>query len=104
MQGLLLRGLQRVVMYLFYVVSFYILQYFLSTRENRWLGWILPLRYFLMGIMSAFGAAAQPAVTAFLLGGGTHCAIHIIIYFVGRERVRRRMADRVDKMNIQDLG
>ena len=105
MQGFFIRAFIRIISYLVYVVSFYVLQYFLSTRENRWLGWILPLRYFLMGVASATSPDANfPVVTAFLLGGGTHCIIHIIIYCVGRDKVRRRMADRVDKMNIQDLG
>lgn len=64
------------------------LQYFLSTRENKWLGYILPvIDLLLMGPMP----------------GGIFCVIHALIYRVSRDRVRRRMADWVDKMNIQDL-
>lgn len=104
MQGFFMRAFIRIVSYLVYVVSFYVLQYFLSTRENRWLGWILPSRYFLMGVSSAFNPTTLPVVTAFLLGGGCNCAIHIIIYCIGRDKVRRRRADQLQKMSIQDLG
>lgn len=81
------------------------LQYFLSTRESRWLGYILPVINILCGVLWALNAMTLPAVLAgFLLGGGITCAIHVLIYRIGREKVRRRMADRVEKMNIQDLG
>lgn len=68
------------------------LQYFLSTRERKWLGYLLPVVNLLWGV-----------VAGFLLGFGIVCVIHILIYRIGRDKVRRRMADRVDKMNIQDL-
>lgn len=81
------------------------LQYFLSTRESRWLGYLLPVINILSGVLWALNAMTLPAVVAgFLLGGGISCAIHVLIYRIGRDKVRRRMADRVDKMNIQDLG
>lgn len=68
------------------------LQYFLSARENRWLGCILIIGNLLLGL------AASPIV------GVIVCAVHLLIYRIGRVKARRRMADRVDKMNIQDLG
>lgn len=81
------------------------LQYFLSTRESRWLGYLLPVINILSGVLWALNAMTLPAVVAgFLLGGGIVCAIHVLIYRIGRDKVRRRMADRVEKMNIQDLG
>lgn len=87
------------------IVGQFFLQYFLSTRESRWLGYLLPILNILSGVIWALNALTLPAVVAgFLLGGGISCAIHVLIYRIGRDKVRRRMADRVDKMNIQDLG
>lgn len=81
------------------------LQYFLSTRESRWLGYLLPVVNILSGVLWALNAMTLPAAVAgFLLGGGIVCAIHVLIYCIGRDKVRRQMTDRVDKMNIQDLG
>lgn len=69
------------------------LQYFFSTRESKWPGYLLPV----LNILS--GVAAGP-----LLAGVIFFVINVLIYRVGRDKVRRRLADRVDKMNIQDLG
>ena len=93
------------VVALLILVGQFFLQYFLSTRESRWLGYILPVINILSGVIWALNAMTLPAVVAgFLLGGGISCAIHLLIYRIGRDKVRRRMTDRVDKMNIQDLG
>lgn len=93
------------VVTLLILVGQFFLQYFLSTRESKWLGYILPVINILSGVLWALNATTLPAVVAgFLLGGGIGCAIHILIYRVGRDKVRRRMTDQVDKMNIQDLG
>lgn len=93
-----------VVVIVLFVGQFF-LQYFLSTRESKWLGYILPILNILSGALWALNAMTLPAVVAgFLLGGGISCAIHVLIYRIGRDKLRRRMADRVDKMNIQDLG
>lgn len=92
------------VVTLLILVGQFFLQYFLSTRESKWLGFILPVLNILSGVLWALNALTLPAVVAgFLLGGGIACAIHVLIYRVGRDKVRRRLADRVDKMNIQDL-
>lgn len=93
-----------VVVIVLFVGQFF-LQYFLSTRESKWLGYILPVLNILSGVLWALNSMTLPAVVAgFLLGGGISCAIHVLIYRIGRDKLRRRMADRVDKMNIQDLG
>lgn len=87
------------------MVGQFFLQYFLSTRESRWLGYILPVINILSGVIWALNATTFPAViVGFLLGGGISCVIHVLIYRMGRDKVRRRMTDRVEKMNIQDLG
>ena len=84
---------------LFLVVPF-LLQYFLSTREAKWPGLILPALCLLLGLVYTLSAT----VAAFLLGGGVPCLLHMALYGAGRSRVRRRSRDRVEKMNIQDLG
>ena len=75
------------------LVGQFFLQYFLSTRESKWPGYILPVINILWGVM-----AGPP------LGGLIFFVINVLIYRIGRSKVRRRMADQVDKMNIQDLG
>lgn len=98
-------GVRFFVVVMVVIVGQFFLQYFLSTRESRWPGYILPVINILCGVLWALNAMTLPAVVAgFLLGGGIFCAIHLLIYRIGRDRVRRRMADRVEKMNIQDLG
>lgn len=85
-------------------VGLFFLQYWLSTRQDRWLGLILPALSFLMGVVYSLSATTIPAaIAAFLLGGGICCAIHLLLYRVGRSRVWARQRDRLDKMNIQDL-
>ena len=89
---------------LFLVVPF-LLQYFLSTREAKWPGLVLPALCLLLGLVYTFSATTVPAaVASFLLGGGVPCLLHMALSGAGRSRVRRRSRDRVEKMNIQDLG
>lgn len=86
------------------LVGQFFLQYWLSTRQDKWLGLILPVLSFLMGIIYSLSAITVPAAIAgFLLGGGICCAIHLLLYRVGRGHVRARQRDQVEKMNIQDL-
>ena len=54
--------------------------------------------------VSAFAGKIFGYFFPFLLGGGIWCAIHLLLYYAGRGKVKRRRADQVDKMNIQDLG
>jgi len=87
------------------LVGQFFLQYFLSTRETKWLGFIIPVVNCLLGLVYASSATTVPAAVAgFLLGGGIFCAVNLLLYGLGRNRVRHKRADRVDKMNIQDLG
>ena len=60
---------------LFLVVPF-LLQYFLSTREAKWPGLILPALCLLLGLVYTLSATTVPAaVAAFLLGGGVPCLV-----------------------------
>ena len=95
-----------VTMILFIViyVGQFFLQYWLSIRDDRWMGWILPILNLGGGVMYLISATTVgAAVMAFLTGGGISAAIQLLLYYIGRKRVQARQRDRVDKMNIQDL-
>lgn len=95
----------RIILVLLLFIGQFPLQYFLSTRERGWLGLVLPVLSALFGLVWALNGTTIPAALAgFLLGGGIWCAIHLLLYCAGRGRVKRRRADQVSKMNIQDLG
>ena len=95
----------RIVLFFLMFIGQFPLQYFLSTREGSWPGLVLPVLNALMGVVYALNATTVAAALAgFLLGGGIWCAIHLLLYYAGRGKVKRRRADQVDKMNIQDLG
>lgn len=98
-------GFRVIIFVLVVFAGQFFLQYFLSTRETKWPGLIIPVVNCLGGAVFALNATTIPAaLTGFLVGGGIFCAINLLLYKLGRSRVRRRQADRVDKMNIQDLG
>ena len=87
------------------LIGQFFLQYWLCTREEKWLGIILPAVCFVLGLGYAFAATTLPAAAgAFVAGGGLACTIHLILYRIGRNRVQQRKRDRLEKMNIQDLG
>lgn len=86
------------------------LQIYLSKRENRFLGLILPLLSLLYSVimvcnlmvtesMSGWDIFSMVASTFLLANIPT--VILIVIYFACREKIRRRK--QLEKMNIQDL-
>ncbi len=89
------------------VVGGVLLQVFLSKREGRWPGLILPLLTFLYSLLMVFNVQATGdgfpwgPVFASLMVGNIPTAILLAIYAACREKRRRN--DAVDKMNIQDL-
>lgn len=86
------------------LIGQFILQYFLSTRETKWLGLILPVVCVIVGMIYALNGTTIPAaVTGFLIGGGLPCGIHLVIYKLCRSRWEKKNRDRIEKMNIQDL-
>lgn len=86
------------------LIGQFFLQYFLSLRESKWPGLILPALSLLVGLIYTLSATTVPAAVAgFLVGGGIPFLLHLVIYLAGRGRVRRRRQDQVEKMNIQDL-
>ena len=83
------------------------LQIFLSKRESRWPGLILPLLSFLYSLLMACSAVAYNggiswgAILASLVLGNIPTVILLAIYAACRDRFRKR--SELDKMNIKDL-
>ena len=95
----------RIVLFFMLFIGQFPLQYFISNRDGSWQVLVLPVLNTLMGVVYALNATTVAAALAgFLLGGGIWCAIHLLLYYAGRGKVKRCRADQVDKMNIQDLG
>ena len=89
------------------LVGIVLLQIFLSKREGRWPGLILPLLTFLYSLLMACSAVAYNgeipwgAILASLILGNIPTVILLAIYFACREKFRKR--SELDKMNINDL-
>ena len=89
------------------LVGAVLLQIFLSKREGRWPGLILPLLSFLYSLLMACSAVAYEggvpwgAVLASLVLGNIPTVLRLAIYAACRERPRKR--SELDKMNIKDL-
>lgn len=84
------------------------LQIFLSRKENKWLGLILPIISFAVSVIAVLGIVpaddastiAMTIISSFLLYN-IATAILLVIYFVCRQK-RNRQRD-LGKMSIQDL-
>lgn len=84
------------------------LQIFLSRRESKWPGLVLPLLTALSSLLPVLnildtGSVAQNVLlfaTALLLGN-IPTLVLLAIYWAGREQLKKRAE--LDKMNIQDL-
>ncbi len=92
---------------LVFAVGGVLLQIFLSRRESKWPGLVLPLLTFLYALLMACSAVAYNggfpwgAVLASLTLGNIPTVVLLAIYCSCREKRKRR--DDVEKMNIQDL-
>ena len=92
---------------LVFVVGGILLQIFLSKRESRWPGLILPLLTFLYSLVMACSAVAYNGgipwgpILASLILGNIPTVILLAIYFACREKFRKR--SELDKMSIDDL-
>ena len=89
------------------LVGIVLLQIFLSKREGRWPGLILPLLTFLYSLLMACSAVVYNgeipwgAILASLILGNIPTVILLAIYAVCREKFRKQ--SELDKMNIKDL-
>ena len=92
---------------LVFVVGGILLQIFLSRREGKWPGLILPILSFLYSLVMALSAVAYNGgipwgpILASLVLGNIPTVILLAIYFACREKFRKR--SELDKMNISDL-
>ncbi len=87
------------------------LQIFLSRREGRWPGLMLPIISFLFSLIYPLNMAAVPGLSTLSLlaqlllvwlMANIPTVILLLIYFACREKFRRK--NQMDKMNIQDLS
>jgi cell division protein FtsW (lipid II flippase) len=84
------------------------LQIFLSRRENRWFGLIMPILTFLISLIYVLNVAdvgdttstVMTIISVFLFAN-IPTAVFIVIYFACRERYKRKR--NLDKMKSQDL-
>ncbi len=86
-----------------------LLQIYLSQRESKWPGLVLPIISFLFGLLSLNMAAPPDGVTVGFVFqvllewilGNIPTIVLLAIYFGCRSKHRRKK--QIDKMNIQDL-
>lgn len=96
--------------------GFILLQIFLSKKDNKWLGLMLPIICFCVAIAGSgyqiyeWSTTVYPTASAFGWVGATAAffftyniptVILLVIYFACRGKQRRQKA--LDKMNVQDL-
>nr|WP_325194768.1 hypothetical protein [uncultured Oscillibacter sp.] len=100
-------GFRTIIFLLALLVGVPLLQIFLSRRESKWPGLILPLLTFLYSLVMALSAAAYNGgipwgpILASLLLGNIPTVILLAIYAACREKFRKR--SELDKMQIKDL-
>lgn len=96
------------VVFLVFIVGGVFLQIFLSKRESRWPGLVLPLLTFLWSLLGPLnvmdtGSVSQNILTVLvtLLAGNIPTLVLLAIYWAVREK--RRVRDQLDKMKIDEL-
>ena len=84
-----------------------LLQIFLTRREGKWPGLVLPVLSFLYSLVMALSAVAYNGgipwgpILASLILGNIPTVLLLVIYFACREKLRKR--SELDKMQINDL-
>ena len=91
---------------LVFVVGGILLQIFLSRRNSRWPGLILPLLSFLYSLVVMLNVSAADgipwgALLAAFVTGNIPTAVLLAIYWAAREKLRVKA--QIDKMNLDDL-
>jgi len=96
------------VFLLVFLVGGVCLQIFLSRRESRWPGLVLPLLTFLYALLMVLnvrdtGSVSQNVLTVVvtLLVGNIPTLVLLAVYWAAREK--RRVKAQLDKMKIDDL-
>ena len=99
-----------IVLLLAFLVGMVMLQIYLSKRNSRWLGLILPGLCLMQSLVVVFNVAATPdmsiwtmvcQVASAALLGNIPTFVLLAIYFSCRDNQRRK--HQMDKMQIQDL-
>lgn len=90
------------------LVGTILLQIFLSKRESKWPGLVLPVIIFLWSVLMVLNVtamestrAAIAAVLSVLIAGNIPALILLAVYFTCRSKIRRK--SEVEKMHISDL-
>ena len=93
---------------LLFLVAMVVLQIFLSRRENKWAGRILPIITFGSSLVMMLNVAhtgdlwqTAGALISVFVAGNIPTAVLLAIYFACRDAQRRRKE--LNKMNAQDL-
>jgi predicted RND superfamily exporter protein len=102
--------LSKLLFLIIFLGGIIILNVFLSKRENKWLGLILPIISIMFSIITVLGLAFYgnqstaeiifQLIMVFLLSN-IPTIILLAIYFACREKFKKNRE--LDKMNIQDL-
>ena len=88
-----------------FLIGLVVLQVFLSKRESKWPGLILPLLSFLYSLVMALSAVAYNGgipwgpILASLILGNIPTVILLAIYFACREKFRKR--SELDKITLR---
>ncbi len=100
-----------ILIFLVLGVGIFLLQIFLSRKENKWLGRILPILSFLFSLIYPLNmmAPSEGVDFGFVLSmllvwlmANIPTIILSVIYVACREKIKKNK--QLDKMNIQDLG
>lgn len=101
----------RTLLFLAFIIGTVVLQIFLSKKENKWLGLILPAISLIFASLFPLNMVIPPEgitssfvlkmIITFILGN-IPTVILLGIYFGCRVKERRKK--QLDKMNIQDLN
>ena len=93
---------------LVFLIGGVFLQIFLSKRESRWPGLVLPLLTFLWSLLGPLNVMDTGSVSrnvllvlVTLLAGNIPTLLLLAIYWAVREK--RRVRDQIDKMKIDEL-
>ena len=96
---------------LLFLVGGILLQIFLSRRESRWPGLVLPLLAFLQSLLLVLnvadtGSASQNVLTVLvtLLVGNIPTLVLLAVYWAAREKIRvKSQMERMEKQDVTEL-
>ena len=104
------RTIFALIIFLAVVIGVIWLQIFLSKKDNKWLGLILPIVAFLVGLLYPLNmvAPSDGVTVGFIMQmllvwllGNIPTIVFLLIYISCRQKKNRNK--QLDKMNIQDL-